>query len=67
MIRPDLPLDPDPRWVDDDIFPSSEYVAGYDAGWTDAARLPAVRAFFLGLLVGAAIALAAVATAVSRQ
>jgi hypothetical protein len=40
----------------DDIFPSAEYVEGYDAGWTDADRarpgLLHATAFGVGLIVG---------------
>lgn len=62
-------LDPDPLRPreTDDIQPSAEFVAGYDAGWTDAERMPAVRALFLGILVGVAAALGAIALAVHRS
>jgi len=57
-------LNPDPIRPDgtDEIFPSAEYVAGYDAGFEDAERLrPSVpllqaTAFGLGIVIGMFIA-----------
>jgi hypothetical protein len=57
-------LNPDPIRPDgtDEIFPSAEYVAGYDAGFEDAERLrPSVpllqaTAFGLGIVLGMVIA-----------
>lgn len=57
-------LDPDPMRAPgtDDIFPSAEYVTGYDAGFEDAerARPPLLQAtaFGLGVAVGMIAAMA---------
>lgn len=57
-------LDPDPMRAPgtDDIFPSAEYVDGYDAGFEDAEharpRYLHIGAFWLGLIVGMIAAMA---------
>lgn len=59
----------DPRRAEgtDDLEPAAWYVAGYDVGYRDGASLAAVRALFLGLLIGVAAALGGIALAVHRS